>query len=168
MNGTYGRVLEHTKEFKGAQIKAGSKSTKTYNVKSTKFWIARNVTTAAWTGYVPLTDTSEAGPQLANKIADFYPTIYNEHSKKYMPIPTKANMKTVPEDKRTPWDSSKDRYAYIKKYINTYGNPKWDWHDFDIHHVIPREYGGNNAFNNLYPLPRELHQQVVNSWWFRY
>lgn len=85
-----------------------------------------------------------------------------------MPRPTKANMSVVPINKRVTWDSSTQRNKYIKAYIDKYGNPKWNWSNYDIHHVTPREYGGKNTFNNLFPLPREIHQQVVNSWWSSY
>ncbi|MER0467170.1 HNH endonuclease signature motif containing protein [Bacillus cabrialesii subsp. cabrialesii] len=33
-----------------------------------------------------------------------------------------------------------------------------------MHHVIPRERGGNNSFNNLLA----MHQQLLNPWWARY
>jgi 5-methylcytosine-specific restriction endonuclease McrA len=41
-------------------------------------------------------------------------------------------------------------------------------YNLHIHHVIPREYGGDNSFDNLYPLPRDIHQQVVTPWWVNY
>nr|WP_286119127.1 HNH endonuclease [Thermoactinomyces sp. DSM 45891] len=34
-----------------------------------------------------------------------------------------------------------------------------------MHHIIPREYGGTNDFDNLIPLPRDFHQQRVTPWW---
>lgn len=133
-----------------------------------RFWISRSVTTAAWLGSYPKTTTGQLKPVLANKKAAIYPTIQKKHNKKYMPRPTKANMSVVPINKRVTWDSSTQRNKYIKAYIDKYGNPKWNWFNYDIHHVTPREYGGKNTFNNLFPLPREIHQQVVNSWWSSY
>ncbi|SFC66722.1 hypothetical protein SAMN05443252_105164 [Bacillus sp. OV322] len=33
-----------------------------------------------------------------------------------------------------------ERGAYIKQYIDTYGDPLRDWSLYDIHHIQPREY----------------------------
>lgn len=84
-----------------------------------------------------------------------------------MPIPTKANIPIAPPEDRAPWNNTL-RGQYISLYIDTYGNPNWDWSSLDIHHVIPRERGGGNSFINLFPLPRDLHQQVVTPWWINY
>jgi 5-methylcytosine-specific restriction endonuclease McrA len=46
--------------------------------------------------------------------------------------------------------------------ICTYDGPH------DIHHIIPREYGGTNDFNNLVPVLRTVHQQEFNPWWMNY
>ncbi|MFZ6018219.1 MAG: HNH endonuclease [Chloroflexota bacterium] len=32
------------------------------------------------------------------------------------------------------------------------------WNLYDIHHIIPRQYGGTNAFENLVPVLRDVHQ----------
>ncbi|WP_083426426.1 HNH endonuclease signature motif containing protein [Thermoactinomyces sp. DSM 45891] len=58
----------------------------------------------------------------------------------------------------------------MAEYIGKYGDPKkkddsFNWADYDIHHIIPREYGGTNDFDNLIPLPRDFHQQRVTPWW---
>jgi len=42
------------------------------------------------------------------------------------------------------------------------------WEQYDIHHIIPREYGGTNVFDNLVPVLREIHQQELNTWWRGY
>lgn len=39
------------------------------------------------------------------------------------------------------------------------------WADYDIHHIIPLEYGGTDAFENLVPAPRDSAQQEFNTWW---
>ena len=56
----------------------------------------------------------------------------------------------------------------LSGYINSYGTPPWKWADYDIHHVIPREYGGSNASSNLFPVTRQIHQQTINPWWASY
>lgn len=36
---------------------------------------------------------------------------------------------------------------------------------YDVHHIQPLEYGGNNDYSNLIHLPKTLHSRV--SGWFR-
>ncbi len=49
-----------------------------------------------------------------------------------------------------------------------YQVPDGGWANYDIHHIIPRERGGTNAFDNLVPVPREYHQRTINPWWSGY
>ncbi|MEG7378897.1 HNH endonuclease signature motif containing protein [Bacillus subtilis] len=167
-SGKYGRVFVHSREFLGKDIKVGKSYSKSYYPKKTKFYMSQHTTVAGWKGTVPDTSTGTLAPVLANKIGWLYPEIRNNHSKKTMPVPAKANFPIIPKDDREEWDSSDDRNNYIKKYIKTYGDPKWNWSGLDIHHVLPREYGGDNSFNNLFPLPRDMHQQILNPWWMKY
>ncbi|WP_409978469.1 HNH endonuclease signature motif containing protein [Anoxybacteroides rupiense] len=39
---------------------------------------------------------------------------------------------------------------------------------YEVHHIRPREYGGNNDYSNLIPLPSSFHRKVVNPWWTNY
>ncbi|MCU5186784.1 HNH endonuclease [Bacillus cereus] len=152
-------------DWQGSQIHPGQIAQKSFKVNSTKWWATNHNTTAGWVGSYPQTSSEQYDPTLANKKAVMYPIIYNGHSEQYMPIPKRANLPKA--DNPVDWDSYK-RGAYIAQYIDTYGNPGWDWSEADIHHVIPRAYGGNNSFDNLFPLPRQIHQQIVNPWWSAY
>ncbi|WP_228461350.1 HNH endonuclease signature motif containing protein [Gordonia spumicola] len=49
------------------------------------------------------------------------------------------------------------------RYRLVQGRPFEGW---EIHHIIPREFGGTNEFNNLVPLPKEIHYLFTD--WFRY
>jgi hypothetical protein len=49
-----------------------------------------------------------------------------------------------------------------------YQTPRGGWSAYDIHHIKPREYGGTNDFDNLVPIPRDVHQQQFNRWWSSY
>ncbi|WP_461182802.1 HNH endonuclease signature motif containing protein [Virgibacillus kimchii] len=118
-------------------------------------------------GSNPITRTSQSEPFLTNSRAVIYPIIYNEHSGEYMPTPYRTDLQRIPNSERVPWNPTL-RANYIRDYIDTYGDPQWDWAPIDIHHVVQRQYGGTNSFDNLYPLPRELHQQVVERWWDHY
>ena len=46
--------------------------------------------------------------------------------------------------------------------------PEGGWSQYDIHHIIPREYGGTNDFSNLTPVLRSVHQTGFNPWWMGY
>lgn len=164
-DGAYYRQGYLEVDWQGAQIYPGQTAQKSINVSSTKWWVSSYNTTAGWLGSYPKTSSGQTVPTLANKKAVMYPSIYNDHSKEYMPTPARANLPKV--DNPVPWDNYK-RGEYIAQYINTYGNPDWDWSGLDIHHVIPRIHGGSNSFGNLYPLPRTIHQQKVNPWWAAY
>jgi hypothetical protein len=74
----------------------------------------------------------------------------------------------VPVAQRVPW-GAEERGAFIKEwYDRGFSTPKGGWPDYDIHHIIPREYGGTNAFENLVPVERGVHQNEFNAWWRDY
>lgn len=81
-----------------------------------------------------------------------------------LPMPARADYREVPKEKRVDPLTSEERGQYIKRFIDTYKDPKWDWSKYDIHHVVPIQYGGDHSFDNLFPLPRDIHQQVVTPW----
>lgn len=53
-----------------------------------------------------------------------------------MPTPERADYPEVPKEKRVDPLTSEERGQCIKKFIDTYGDPKWDWSKYDIHHVV--------------------------------
>lgn len=74
----------------------------------------------------------------------------------------------VPKPDRVVWDGPA-RAAYIKEwYDRGYGDLPGSWSDYDIHHILPREYGGSNDFNNLVPLLRQQEHVPFSSWWRNY
>lgn len=77
-------------------------------------------------------------------------------------------LKIVPEEQRVPW-GAQERNQFIKEwYDQGYSMPEGGWAEYDIHHIVPREYGGSNDFWNLVPVRRNIHQQQLNPWWNRY
>jgi hypothetical protein len=61
-----------------------------------------------------------------------------------------------------------DRDKYKKWYEQTYANGDvLDWSKVQVHHIIPRAYGGTNDYSNLMPLPFEVHL-LYNRWWANY
>ncbi len=166
----YTKYKGYTVEWTGSDIKIGKTKKVTYKVNSTKFWTSKGRTTVGFLGSTPKTTSSQlASPILANKKAIMYPKIYNSHSKRYMSTPISTTMKKVPQEKRVAWGKTQ-RKNFIKEYEKKYGKPKfsWDGKTTEIHHTIPREYGGTNSFQNLFPLPYKTHRSVVSPWWTAY
>jgi hypothetical protein len=98
-----------------------------------------------------------------NGRGDPYPVMTNPGTGEEVPFP-EGNLQQVPQEDRVEWNNM-TRGAFIKQwYDNRYSTPDGGWEGYDIHHILPREYGGTNDFQNLVPLPRDLHQQVVTPW----
>ena len=98
-----------------------------------------------------------------NKKAKLYPKYICPVSGKLCVAPYYANhLKTTPID----WNGRK---TYINWFNKTYNNGKdpWDWGDYEIHHIRPRNFGGNNDNANLIPLPKATHL-TFTSWWRNY
>lgn len=83
-----------------------------------------------------------------------------------MTRPTNAKMKIVPVANRTKWTTTtrtKFRNDFEAKY-----NVKIDWTNIQIHHMLPLQYGGTNAFSNLLPINTSIQQKIVSPWWTAY
>ncbi|WP_169501861.1 HNH endonuclease signature motif containing protein, partial [Kribbella catacumbae] len=103
-----------------------------------------------------------------NSKGEKYPQVTDPRTGKPIHHPG-SDLQRVPKDKRVGWDSSKDRYAYIKEWHDRgLPAPEGGWAKYDIHHIKPREFGGDNSFNNLVPVERKVHQQQLNPWWINY
>lgn len=68
----------------------------------------------------------------------------------------------TPKEQRVAW-GRQERGQYITEWIaRAYPVPEGGWASYDIH---PRELGGNNNFDNLVPVLREVHQSEFNEFW---
>jgi len=104
---------------------------------------------------------------ITNKNGMPYPQIKNLRTGQFIPEPPR-NLAKVPTGQRVSWNGQ-DRYNFIKEWHDRgYSTPEGGWEQYDIHHIIPREYGGTNVFDNLVPVLREIHQQELNTWWRGY
>jgi hypothetical protein len=146
----------------------GTTSTKYFTPSTTNFYRV-NYTIIVSSG-LSVGRGSRNGPQriLLNKLNMEYPKYKDSHSGKVMHFPWRADYNKIPEYQRVLWYSSTERDKYIKEYISLYGDPKRNWSDYDLHHIIQRQFGGDNSFYNLIPLLRDYHQQVVEKWWKYY
>jgi RHS repeat-associated protein len=106
------------------------------------------------------------GPTL-NSAGRPYPNVTDPRSGTAIPAP-RAGLSKVSVGDRVHW-GAQERGAYIKDwYDRGHATPTGGWSGYDIHHIVPREYGGTNAFENLVPVPRLVHQQELNPWWREY
>jgi hypothetical protein len=96
-----------------------------------------------------------------------YPEVIDPRTGEPIHFPGEGLQK-VPVSERVTW-GAQERGAFIKEwYDRGYPTPEGGWSGYDIHHIQPREYGGTNDFDNLVPVPRDVHQQQFNPWWREY
>jgi RHS repeat-associated protein len=113
------------------------------------------------------TDSDSSHQATTNSIGDPYPEIIDPRTNQPIPAPP-DNLQLKPPNQRASWNL-KDRTNFIRQwYEKGYSDPKGGWELYDIHHIIPREYGGTNDFYNLVPVLRDTHQQQLNAWWTHY
>ncbi|SKF66996.1 Uncharacterised protein [Mycobacteroides abscessus subsp. bolletii] len=106
-------------------------------------------------------------PRAYNDNIEAYPRVYNPGTGDEMPFPA-GDLERMPRDQRSEW-TNMDRYYFIQQWHDMgYETPPGGWSMYDIHHIRPREFGGDNSFENLIPVPRPVHNQRVTPWWNNY
>jgi hypothetical protein len=112
-------------------------------------------------------DATERDALTDNNAGLTYPEVLNPGTGEQISYPGQ-NLMQVPVSDRVSW-GAQDRATFIKEwYDNGYATSEGGWSEYDIHHVIPREYGGTNEFANLVPVERGIHQNEFNAWWRGY
>jgi 5-methylcytosine-specific restriction endonuclease McrA len=103
-----------------------------------------------------------------NKLGQPYPTVLDPRTGQPVPFPS-GLLVIVPRNQRTPY-TTQDRAKFITEWHNQ-GYPRapnnWDSADTELHHIKPRERGGDNDFWNLVPLPPQVHR-LFTDWWRSY
>ena len=100
---------------------------------------------------------------VVNTKLNLYPEVLDPRTGRAIPLPTTNNI--VGKELRVQWGAT-ERSTFIKDWYNRgYSTPRGGWEHYDIHHILPREYGGTNEFWNLVPVERATHQQLFNSFW---
>lgn len=103
-------------------------------------------------------------PRFVNKAGKEYPEVVDPRTGKNIHSP-EGDLQKVPKDQRVEWNNQ-TRMDYIKEwYDKGYKTPEGGWAKYDIHHIKPKEYGGDNSFENLVPVERKLHQNEFNKFW---
>jgi RHS repeat-associated protein len=92
---------------------------------------------------------------------NLYPEVIDPRNGRLIKLPY-ADQR-VPLELRT--ERGDFRYRFIKEwYDRGYPTPKGGWEPYDVHHIIPIEYGGTNDFWNLVPVERGTHK-LFNDFW---
>jgi hypothetical protein len=92
-----------------------------------------------------------------------YPTIIDPRTGQAVSFP--STIVRTPAASRVAWGPA-ERQAFIAEWRRRgFADPPGGWGNYDIHHITPREWGGTNAFENLVPVERTVHQQTVTPWW---
>ncbi|MGO4696615.1 HNH endonuclease signature motif containing protein [Paenibacillus sp. 2TAB26] len=157
-NGTYSTEATSSETMK--KVLDASEPT---TVASTKYWKG-DFTAQIYSGTV-LVSVHNGGTdvaQLYNKNGVVYPPYTDQHSGIVMIEPATTSWARVPS---ISWSG---RDAYIKWYETQYGVPNWNWDDYQIHHIRPRNLGGTNVYSNLIPLVKTFHTGTVNPWFAAY
>lgn len=96
-----------------------------------------------------------------NKKGKKYPTeVTSPVTGKALPYDFPMTMQKIPISARVRWTST-ERTAYANR-------TGYDLTNTEVHHIIPREYGGQNFDQNLIPLDPNDHRKIVSPWWVNY
>jgi hypothetical protein len=103
-----------------------------------------------------------------NSVGMEYPGVVDPRTGSEIPFPGQG-MKQVAPALRSPWGKGIQRYQYRKSWIEQgFKEPEGGWPKYDLHHIRPREFGGDNSFENIVPVLRDVHQNQFNVWWRDY
>jgi hypothetical protein len=92
-----------------------------------------------------------------------YPQVMDPRTGRAIQFPTQI-LQRVDRALRVNWGSIQ-RGEFIKEwYRRGYSTPAGGWDKYDIHHILPREFGGQNDFWNLVPVERTTHG-LFNEFW---
>jgi hypothetical protein len=92
-----------------------------------------------------------------------YPNVLDLRTGARIPMPQPTSI--VPHSMRVQWNLN-TRNEFIQQWHSRgYPTPKGGWGEYDIHHILPRQYGGTNDFWNLSPVLRSTHWREFNEFW---
>ena len=111
--------------------------------------------------------TQNPNGQPVNRDGMPYPSVTDPRTGRPIPFPD-GEVTRVPQSQRVSW-GLRERAEYIAEwYRRGYSTPLGGWDGYDIHHILPREFGGTNDFENLVPVERGVHQEMFNAFWRNY
>ena len=82
--------------------------------------------------------------------------------------PPPDNLEIVPKDQREIWNTDNRGDFIAEWYARGYSTPEGGRDKYEIHHIIPLEYGGDNSFENLFAsskgyIPKKLDSKYCES-----
>ena len=97
-----------------------------------------------------------------------YPSVIDPRTGELIPFP-EGELQRIPPEDRVQWNS-RLRNAFINEWVaRGYPEPEGGWENYEIHHILPREFGGTNDFWNLVPVLQDIHRGPapygLNVWW---
>ncbi|APM37844.1 hypothetical protein [Clostridium kluyveri] len=123
-----------------------------------------------------------SGNPITNSKGITYPEVTDLKTGEPMEFPD-GDLTRAPKNERVDWyknQSEANLYRendtdilckkdFIDEWYNRgYSDPPLNWKEYDIHHITPREFGGDASFENLTPVERGVHQSQVTPWWNAY
>lgn len=111
----------------------------------------------------PDEDSSENSCSQENNSGDQYPSVEDPRTGRPIEFP-EGQFERVPRNQRVRWTGT-ERRAFIREWeARGYPEPPGTWQEYEIHHILPKELGGSNAFENLVPLRRDVHRMFTRFW----
>jgi len=161
INGSFDTTSFNTKY----NVKKGTFVSTIKSISSSKFWIGRTRVTAHYKGGHTSKKEIKSDKFLLNKKGFNYPYYFDSRMKKATPKPSSTLWKKIDKSDRVSWTTSK-RVTYLDWYEDKYGHIFRTF--YEVHHIKPREYGGNNEYKNLMPINADFHRKLVSPWWTNY
>ena len=111
-----------------------------------------------------------------------YPEVKDVRTGKNMAFPNGVDSR-IPKEDRVGWYRNQKeanlyrtnntdilcKRDYIDEwYKRGYETPEGGWGLYEIHHIKPREFGGNANFENMMPILIGTHRKSVTPWWNNY
>ena len=122
-------------------------------------------------------------PRPVNKNGEEYPDIIDLKTGEQLEFP-EGELLRVPSEDRVPWYRSQAeanlyrtnstdilcRKDFIDEwYRRGFETPPGGWDLYEIHHILPREFGGSSLFENLTPVLKQPdHRSLLNPWWMAF
>jgi RHS repeat-associated protein len=108
--------------------------------------------------------TAGEGASIVNRAGITYPSIIDPRTGEAVSFPT--TLVRTPLASRLGTLTKHEKKAFIQEWqARGFAEPAGGWDAYQIHHIQPREWGGTHAFENLVPVERRFHEQVVTPWW---
>ncbi|WP_341348439.1 hypothetical protein [Paenibacillus sp. FSL H3-0469] len=164
--------------------RVGAIQTKKIKLDKTWFWNFDVSTTYRLEGGFNKNEKNHAGPVLINRMGRAYPKQVDPGTNQLIAMPVSTLLSKTSTAAATQMRSDFDnrvKKPYRTWWEQTYGGGqppnysnsffgglfnsfKSPWDGWEIHHIVPIEFGGTNVYSNLVPLPKTKHQEFTT--WF--